>query len=93
MHRSKRDMLAACSKNIGFTNLLGMLRTKPGGFRSLLRRHGFEPKLSKYSNFFIYPLDRFPDLNERVAEVLEPLCSVPVLRWAASVYLVSARKK
>jgi peptidoglycan/xylan/chitin deacetylase (PgdA/CDA1 family) len=30
MNRSKRDVLAACSKSIGFTNLLGLLRTKPG---------------------------------------------------------------
>jgi len=65
----------------------------PWRYRALLRRHGLKPEISRYSNFFIYPLDRFPGLNARVADALEPLCSVPLLRWAASVYLVSARKK
>jgi hypothetical protein len=65
----------------------------PWRFQTLLRKHGFSPERNRSSNLFIYPLDRFPALNMRVAEALEPLCSVPGLRWAASVYLVSARKK
>ncbi|HEY1760871.1 MAG TPA: class I SAM-dependent methyltransferase [Bryobacteraceae bacterium] len=65
----------------------------PWRFQALLRQHGFAPERNRSSNFFIYPLDRFPELNMRVAAALEPLCSVPGLRWAASVYLVSARKK
>jgi ubiquinone/menaquinone biosynthesis C-methylase UbiE len=65
----------------------------PWKFRTLLRKHGFEPGRSRSSNFFVYPLDRFPDLNIRVAAALEPLASIPLLRFAASVYLVSARKK
>ncbi len=65
----------------------------PWRYRALLRQHGLEPERSRYSNFFVYPLDRFPDLNIRVAAALEPLSSIPLLRCAASVYLVSARKK
>jgi SAM-dependent methyltransferase len=65
----------------------------PWSFRKLLREHGFEPTRSSYSNFFVYPLDRFPDLDVRVAAALEPLCSIPLLRYAASVYLVAARRK
>jgi SAM-dependent methyltransferase len=65
----------------------------PWSFRRLLKQHGFDPARDGYSNFFIYPLDRFPPLDERIAAVLEPLCWVPVLRCAASVYLVAARKR
>jgi ubiquinone/menaquinone biosynthesis C-methylase UbiE len=68
-------------------------RCVPRSFRALLREHGFQPNGERYSNFFIYPLDRFPDLNIRVAAALEPLCSIPVLRSAAFVYLVAARKQ
>jgi ubiquinone/menaquinone biosynthesis C-methylase UbiE len=64
----------------------------PWDFRSLLRQHGLQPEHSRYSNFFIYPLDRFPKLHVDVAAVLEPLASIPGLQYAASVYLVSARK-
>ena len=64
----------------------------PWKFRALLRQHGFSPERSHYSNFFVYPLDRFPKVHVAVAEALEPLASVPLVRNAASVYLVSARK-
>ena len=64
----------------------------PWRFRKLLREHGFHPERSAYSNFFIYPLDRFPQLDRKVSALLEPLASVPLLRMGASVYLVSARK-
>jgi ubiquinone/menaquinone biosynthesis C-methylase UbiE len=64
----------------------------PWRYRSQLRERGFVPQRSQYSNLFIYPLDRFPKLDERVVSALEPLCSVPLLRCAASVYMVSARK-
>jgi ubiquinone/menaquinone biosynthesis C-methylase UbiE len=64
----------------------------PWKFRTLLRQHGFSPARSRYSNFFVYPLDRFPKVHVAVAEVLEPLASIPLVRNAASVYLVSARK-
>jgi SAM-dependent methyltransferase len=65
----------------------------PWSFRRLLQQHGFDPTRDGYSNFFIYPLDRFPRLDERVAASLEPLCSVPLLRYGAGVYLVAARKR
>jgi ubiquinone/menaquinone biosynthesis C-methylase UbiE len=65
----------------------------PWEFRSLLRRHGFDPEREGYSNVFIYPLDMFARLHIRVASSLEPLAKIPILRNAASVYLVSARKK
>lgn len=64
----------------------------PWRLRALLRNHGFEPLKDHYSNFFIFPLNRFPSLDDRVAAALEPLCSIPLLRCGASVYLVSARK-
>ena len=64
----------------------------PWKFRSLLRQHGFSPERSRYSNLFVYPLDRFPKVHVAVAEALEPLASIPLVRNAASVYLVSARK-
>lgn len=65
----------------------------PWKFRKLLRHHGFQTLENRYSNFFIFPLNRFPPLDVRVASALEPLCSVPLLRCLASVYLVSARKQ
>lgn len=65
----------------------------PWKYRALLRDLGFEPERSAYTNFFLYPLDRFPKWNERVAAVLEPAASIPLIRWGASVYLVSARRK
>lgn len=46
----------------------------PWRFRELLRAEGFEPQVSRYTNFFVYPLDRFPALDVRVAAALEPLC-------------------
>jgi ubiquinone/menaquinone biosynthesis C-methylase UbiE len=64
----------------------------PWRFRTLLRGHGFELQQDHYSTFFVFPLNRFPPLDARVAAALEPLCSIPVLRCLASVYLVSARK-
>jgi ubiquinone/menaquinone biosynthesis C-methylase UbiE len=65
----------------------------PWKYRALLRQYGFAPVLQRYSNLFVYPLDRFPKLDQRVVAALEPLCSVPLLRCAGSVYMVSARKK
>jgi ubiquinone/menaquinone biosynthesis C-methylase UbiE len=65
----------------------------PWRYRALLRQHHLEPEHRAYSNFFLYFLDHFPDLNVRVTAALEPLCSVPLLRCAASVYMVSARKR
>ena len=44
----------------------------PWNFRALLRKHGFEPLKDHYSNFFIFPLNRLPTLNDRVAAALEP---------------------
>jgi SAM-dependent methyltransferase len=64
----------------------------PWRFRSLLEKHGLRVERSAFSNYFIYPLDRFPVLHVRVAALLEPLASVPLLRMGASLYLVSARK-
>jgi SAM-dependent methyltransferase len=64
----------------------------PWRFRRLLRKHGFIPERSEYSAFTIYPLDRYPSLNIRVATILQPLCSVPLLRSLASVYMVAARR-
>ena len=65
----------------------------PWRYRALLKQHGLEPLQSKYSNYFLYPLDRLPNLNVKVADLLEPVASVPLLRCGASVYLVSARKR
>jgi len=65
----------------------------PSKYRALLRQYGFTPQRERYSNLFVYPLDRFPKLDEHVVAALEPLCSVPLLRCAGSVYMVSARKK
>jgi SAM-dependent methyltransferase len=71
---------------------LGRNLCVPWKFRAHLRQHGFSPEHSRYSNFFVYPLDRFPKVHVAVAEALEPLASIPLVRNAASVYLVSARK-
>jgi len=64
----------------------------PWRLRALLRQHRLNPEREAFSNFFLYPLDRFPKVDVKVASVLEPLASVPVLRAGASVYLVSARR-
>ena len=64
----------------------------PWRFRKLLRQHGFAPERDAYSNFFLYPLDRFPSVDVKVATFLEPLASVPLLKMGASVYLISARR-
>ena len=64
----------------------------PWRFRSLLEEHGLKVERSAFVNYFVYPLDRFPVLNVRVAALLEPLASVPILRMGATNYLVSARK-
>jgi ubiquinone/menaquinone biosynthesis C-methylase UbiE len=78
-------------------------RTTPGGkafhrnlcnprrFHAMLREYGLEPRQFRYSNYFIYPFDRIPKLNEKVAQMLEPLASVPFVRYGASVHLVSVR--
>lgn len=65
----------------------------PSRYRALLRQYSLEPERSAYSNFFLYGLDRFPNLNVRVAAALEPLCSIPLIRCAGSVYMVAARKR
>ncbi len=65
----------------------------PWKFRKLLREHGLHPERDAYTNFFLYPLDRFPSVDVKVAALLEPLASVPLLRMGAFVYLVSARQK
>lgn len=64
----------------------------PWRLRKLLREHSFITQRDAYSNFFLYPLDRFPSVDVKVAAFLEPLASVPLLRMAASVYLISARR-
>ncbi len=64
----------------------------PWRFRKLLRDQGFQPLPDHYTGFFIFPLNRFPNLNVGVAKALEPLCSVPLLRCLAVVYMISARK-
>jgi len=64
----------------------------PWRFRRLLREMGFRPERDDYSAFTIYPLDRFPNLNVRVAELLQPSCPVPLLRSGASVYMEAARR-
>jgi SAM-dependent methyltransferase len=66
---------------------------RPWRFRELLRAEGFEPQFNRYTNFFVYPLDLFPVLDVWVAAALEPLCALPLVRCAASVYMVSARKR
>ena len=58
---------------------LGRNLCVPWKFRALLRRHGFSPERSRYSNFFVYPLDRFPKVHVAVAEALEPLASIPLV--------------
>jgi len=63
----------------------------PWRLRKLLREHGLEPQRDAYSNYFVYPLDRFPALDVKVASLLEPLASVPLLKLGAYVYMVSAR--
>jgi SAM-dependent methyltransferase len=63
----------------------------PWRLRKLLREHGFEPQHDAYSNYFLYPLDRFPALDVKVASLLEPLASLPVLKLGAYVYMISAR--
>lgn len=64
----------------------------PWKFRALLRSHGLIPERSAYSNYFVYPLDRYPALDVKVAAALEPLASKPILKMGASVFLVSSRK-
>ena len=64
----------------------------PWKFRELLREHGLHPQRDAYTNYFLYPLDRIPTLDVRVAAALEPLSSVPLLKLGASVYMISARK-
>jgi ubiquinone/menaquinone biosynthesis C-methylase UbiE len=64
----------------------------PWKFRQMLREAGLAPLRDAYSNYFLYPLDRFPALDVKVAAVLEPLASLPVLKYGAAVYLISARK-
>ncbi len=65
----------------------------PPDFHAMLRKYELEPQKYCYSNYFLYPLDRLPKLNEKVAQVLEPLSRVPLLRYGASVHLVSARRR
>jgi len=63
----------------------------PWRLRKLVREHGLEPQRDAYSNYFLYPLDRFPALDVKVASLLEPLASVPVVKMGAYVYMISAR--
>jgi SAM-dependent methyltransferase len=65
----------------------------PWRLRKLLREHGLYPERDAYTNFFLYPLDRFPALDVKVAAALEPLARLPVLKMGASVYMVSARAR
>jgi len=65
----------------------------PWRLRKLLREHGLYPERDAYTNYFLYPLDRFPSLDVKVASFLEPLAKVPVLKLGAYVYLVSARRQ
>lgn len=65
----------------------------PWHYRASLRAHSLEPEQSAYSNFFVYPLGRFPNPDIRVAAALECLCAVPLVRYGAFVYLVAARKR
>jgi len=65
----------------------------PWRYRHLLQQNGLSPERQRYTNLFIYPLYLFPKLDERVCAFLESLCSVPVVRYASSVYMVSARKE
>ena len=65
----------------------------PGRLRKLLREHCLRPERDAYTNYFLYPLDRFPALDVKVAAALEPLARVPLLRLGASVYIVCARKE
>ena len=64
----------------------------PWRMRMLLAKHGLTVEREAFSNYFVYPLDRFPALDERVADLLEPLASIPIVRLGASVFLISARK-
>lgn len=64
----------------------------PWRFRRLLQKYRLRPEIDGYSAYTIYPLHRFPGLHIRVASVLQPLCSTPILRTGASVYMVVARK-
>ncbi len=65
----------------------------PWRLRKQLREHGLNPERDAYSNYFLYPLDRVPSVDVKVAAFLEPLASVPVVKMGASVYLVSARRR
>jgi ubiquinone/menaquinone biosynthesis C-methylase UbiE len=98
-HHSLRPLVRTAKRIMGRKS--GVQATKPlqrnlcipWRYRALLRQLGFNPEQSSYSNFFIYPLDLFPKIHVAFAGALEPLAAVPLLRNAASVYLVSARKK
>ncbi|MBZ5636893.1 MAG: class I SAM-dependent methyltransferase [Acidobacteriia bacterium] len=65
----------------------------PWRFHAMLRQHGLEPQQDRYSNYFIYALNRFPKLDVKVAQMLEPLASVPLVRYGASVHLVLTRRR
>lgn len=64
----------------------------PGQFRNMLQRSGFRVEASRFSAYLLYPFDRFPALNFKLARLLQPLCRVPLLRNGATVYMVAARK-
>ncbi|HUK42827.1 MAG TPA: class I SAM-dependent methyltransferase [Candidatus Bathyarchaeia archaeon] len=65
----------------------------PWRLRKQLRAHGLDTEHDAYTNFFLYPLDRFPSIDVKVAALLEPLASVPFVKLGASVYLVSGRRR
>lgn len=65
---------------------------EPGRFQERLVEHNFQPGRGYYANVFIYPLDRWVGLNDKVVAALEPVCSIPFLRKLGSLYLISARK-
>jgi DNA-binding transcriptional regulator/RsmH inhibitor MraZ len=64
----------------------------PARFRAVLRRHGLVPGRSVFSNYLLMPFDRFQGLNEKLAPMLEGLASVPLVRRAGSVYIISAQR-
>ena len=66
----------------------------PWRFRRLLAGFGLHSVESAYSNFFVFPLDRFwPSANLRLAAELERFSGSPLLGWTASQYLVAAQKR
>lgn len=66
----------------------------PPRFRRQLRAHGLEPAQERYSNYFVFLVERFfPRLHQRLIPPLEHLSGFPPLAWTGCQFLISARKQ